>query len=819
MKLLYEQSLNGKQSKTQNNNSQDNSAPAEFDPLSDSAEDIQMKKEEGNKLDLLPFLCMQCLIRKEIYEKVVQSLPRTIRKTMQLTWPIIHMHHNLSTTVNNTMQSTSLSSMPSTGSFSASFSNSPSGPEKMPPLLPDIFTGFAGSFSSPSGKINRTPSSSNMFSPQNNSQLNRSASFSISNNPGLSVNVNSGTGTTLMDELSPMYSPTQRSFSQSFHTHQDFPSSFHSSTNGTPLASQKLMQIDDIVRTHSGSTFRSELDVYRALEADEDEKDPSIASISQMSMGENSSQTHSTASTISQVDPVKRPREMTLIPFLISKGHLDEAERIIRITISKQAVDEGEGILYLYKILSWQADMYKSMGLYTLALSIYLDLIDTAGNLLGINDYLTKKAISSILMCYYQMQAGEYAKDFIDNILRECSQVIRSHGNQDEIIRNMKTLIKLQKQKFIQSHSVWKIFNENVSSMSFMQGVNSPDSSIKFSSSTINNIGSSTKFNASGKQEFPLLLKNGSETEMLPKEIKNELRKEYEEYFGVATFYQFLIAANGQEAIARKGFYVYIQTVTKPYLITNATLLGILTKRTFKDTTITLATTPKAKGSQLPPSTNSMTFDLKEIKLSPEDHKQGIELLDYLLRLRFYDEEEIINYLLHRIFIKYLPAFTFTKAKKNAMKYTPTSTTNTAAMAKTSTNSTNPIVQIFLQSINKETKQAILLFLQEGILSFGWNIFDTVLAWLLYYYLPFFHRYLVHEPSGEVLRSGNEENIAMMYDIAAKLMQGIIRRKLSFKRVEKIKANKSKRVDSIDKKMNSLHIQIDTTSTGINGID
>jgi len=178
------------------------------------------------------------------------------------------------------------------------------------------------------------------------------------------------------------------------------------------------------------------------------------------------------------------------------------------------------------------------------------------------------------------------------------------------------------------------------------------------------------------------------------------------------------------------------------------------------------------------------------IKLSQSEHQQGIELLNIFLQLRIYEEEEILHHYLHRIFIKYLPAFTFTKTKKNVMKYTTGTISNQTKLSTTMTNSLNPIVQVFLQSINKEIKQAIVLFLQEGILSFGWDIFDSVLLWLLQYYLPFFHRFLIHEPSGEIVRNIQGENIAMMYDIAAKLMQGVIRRKLSCQRVEHIKHQK-----------------------------
>lgn len=133
--------------------------------------------------------------------------------------------------------------------------------------------------------------------------------------------------------------------------------------------------------------------------------------------------TVSEASTVSAVNPAKKPKELALLPYLISKGHYEEAERTLRIALGKRAVDEGEGLKVLITLLNLQAEMYKSMGLWSLALAIYFDCVDMSASLMGYNDGGTLAAIALLLSCLRKMQcvalAGKYVKALCQMVQQE----------------------------------------------------------------------------------------------------------------------------------------------------------------------------------------------------------------------------------------------------------------------------------------------------------------------------------------------------------------------------------------------------------------
>ena len=68
-----------------------------------------------------------------------------------------------------------------------------------------------------------------------------------------------------------------------------------------------------------------------------------------------------------------QPEELALLPYLVCKGNFLDAERLIRIAVGKQAVDEGAGLKRLILLMEFQAEMYKLMGLWPLSIGIYLD--------------------------------------------------------------------------------------------------------------------------------------------------------------------------------------------------------------------------------------------------------------------------------------------------------------------------------------------------------------------------------------------------------------------------------------------------------------
>lgn len=112
----------------------------------------------------------------------------------------------------------------------------------------------------------------------------------------------------------------------------------------------------------------------------------------------------------------RRPPEILLLPFLISRGHFEEVERTVRIAVSQKSVDEGEGMLMLLKIFHVQADMYKLMGLFPLALAVYLDSVDLAATLLGFGDPGTSASAVCVSSCLRKMHLPALAKTWMANL-------------------------------------------------------------------------------------------------------------------------------------------------------------------------------------------------------------------------------------------------------------------------------------------------------------------------------------------------------------------------------------------------------------------
>ena len=140
--------------------------------------------------------------------------------------------------------------------------------------------------------------------------------------------------------------------------------------------------------------------------------------------------TISVASTVSAVKPTKKPKELALLPFLIAKGHYEEAERSLRIALGKRAVDEGEGLKVLISLLVLQAEMYKSMGIWTLALAIYFDCVDMNASLMGYGDASTQASIVLLVSCLRKMQcvqlAGKYIKALCQMVQKDSLRSAKS---------------------------------------------------------------------------------------------------------------------------------------------------------------------------------------------------------------------------------------------------------------------------------------------------------------------------------------------------------------------------------------------------------
>jgi len=117
-----------------------------------------------------------------------------------------------------------------------------------------------------------------------------------------------------------------------------------------------------------------------------------------------------------KIEGGKAPPELLMLPYLICKGHFEEVERTVRITIDRDMVNEGEGIVLLLKALHLQADMYKLMSLWPLALAVYLDAADLVSSLLGYGDPLVIAAHGLVVSCMRKMHSSNLAKQYISSM-------------------------------------------------------------------------------------------------------------------------------------------------------------------------------------------------------------------------------------------------------------------------------------------------------------------------------------------------------------------------------------------------------------------
>ncbi|KAJ1417901.1 hypothetical protein B484DRAFT_400669, partial [Ochromonadaceae sp. CCMP2298] len=180
--------------------------------------------------------------------------------------------------------------------------------------------------------------------------------------------------------------------------------------------------LEDDISTQGGESLLSALSGTARL--------PTLQSLDQGSLGTpmGTPLTVSLASTVSALKPNKKPKEMALIPFLVAKGHFEEAERTLRIALGKQAVDEGEGLKLLVNMLCLQAEMYKSMGAWPLALAVLFDCVDLNATLMGF-DSSTLDLIGLLVSCLRKMQkvhmAGAYVKALCAYVEQETLKSIR----------------------------------------------------------------------------------------------------------------------------------------------------------------------------------------------------------------------------------------------------------------------------------------------------------------------------------------------------------------------------------------------------------
>jgi hypothetical protein len=408
--------------------------------------------------NLCPHLCLQCLIRKELYVKIQQSMPRSLRQSLAMKWPFLPLddtappltHTSDIPTNSNTNSNTNnhpISSIPST--VTNSYNNTANNSLNVSPMNHEGKVFFGDSYHDSDQHHQQQQQQQHMpLSIEINLGYTSSLSHGYGSSSSFQPHIHNGTGNSNDNDiysivsgstLSSLFSPGMKQEDRHLPILPYQKLTKSPLAKSSPLASHKLALLDEyeselLYQQQSSSEALQFFDFKRHEENDDDYS--LNDSVSQLSVeddhslqlkdgmiitakdgrygGSLSLESQTTISTISIVNPLKKPKELTLLPYLLSKGHYEEVERMIRILLAKPAIDEGEGVLQLLKILSYQADMYKSMGLFPLAVAIYLDITDITASLLGITDYITKKAISLVCLCYHKMQKSSFSEQYMN---------------------------------------------------------------------------------------------------------------------------------------------------------------------------------------------------------------------------------------------------------------------------------------------------------------------------------------------------------------------------------------------------------------------
>lgn len=353
------------------------------------------------------FLCVQCLVRKELYNKTSSLLGRSLRQTLNRPWPFVErrapafneatmlIHQQLQNQKDNSQQK-QLSDLPSDTERPLA------GMELIENL--SINTGIMSDITPMHSVVyfNRPPSPSEFLarSPIMSKKLHRIDAFEDHHNRNknnyISYSFDSDdSGVDLGRGITP----------QTKHVRGKSRKGLRIDAAG--IAKQELSQYESNVISAALVEFEGTGENLSL--------NSMVSSLSNSAFeGVDSVVSMSTISTITLNNPVKQPKELTLLPFLVAKGHYEEVERVVRIVLGKRAIDEGEGMLQLLRTFSFLGEMYKCMGLWPLSLAIYMDSVDISASLLGYSDFLTLQTVQKVSSVFRKMKLKHVSIDYIN---------------------------------------------------------------------------------------------------------------------------------------------------------------------------------------------------------------------------------------------------------------------------------------------------------------------------------------------------------------------------------------------------------------------
>jgi len=346
------------------------------------------------------YLCLACAVRKELFQQSKQYFPaNTKNANQQVAWPFMHRRNvKASTLPEATYSFLTGATGPSAGAVAAppgqSEDNSPQ--DGSPPGMP-FPSGLDGGASMDSVSV-------------------------MSWDTGLGTNHPSNAPTPIFENTVLALLPGAAAAA-----------SLQLAQSGSPVKSQRLLELDTQEMWERQHLAEQPLQMYEDDLSSIQSTGSMFSSVSGSIMRvdkDSEGNSVSVASTATLVNPAKKPKELALLPFLIAKGHFEEAERTLRIALGKHAVDEGEGLKVLVTLLTLQAEMYKAMGLWPLALAIYFDCVDMNASLMGFQDSATLASMVLLVACLRKMQcvqlAGKYIKAFCTMVENETLKSMRA---------------------------------------------------------------------------------------------------------------------------------------------------------------------------------------------------------------------------------------------------------------------------------------------------------------------------------------------------------------------------------------------------------
>ena len=386
-------------------------------------------------------LCFPCLVRKELYERVQATFPRTQRRKFAansaMQWPFKPaVEFGISSLANNSSESFpgaapaargSFSSLPSASSFNtfnSSYSELVSMDDRGGSLL-DVMAGFSNSTSNLSAL--KSPVASKKLAMIDSMELMRRSGQNLNIGTSDDDSLSIGSASILSDaDMIYVDDLLDVSSTGCVGSGPDSPSNGGRRGRGNSERGKGSMwdEPEENRRKPEKKSFLKQLQFGKKKEVLFTSKGsvdagPSVSTGGPTSLSLVSIPSEFSGSTADGRVPDKadkrRPPEVLLLPFLVSRGHFEEVERIVRVTISRKNVDEGEFMLTLLRIFHVQADMYKLMGLWPLALAIYLDCLDLTAGIVGFDDPGTINATVCVTSCLRKMHMAAEAKTFIQN--------------------------------------------------------------------------------------------------------------------------------------------------------------------------------------------------------------------------------------------------------------------------------------------------------------------------------------------------------------------------------------------------------------------